>query len=134
MQLGTLSGNPVASIAGLKTLEILRRDGAYDRLYQIGNRLMSMIDSALDKRGIAHQIVGHPTLFDVQFCAHEIRDYRDVKAADAQKNAHFNRVLRDHGIFKSAGKIYPHLALEEEHLSLTEAAIEFAAEQVASHS
>jgi glutamate-1-semialdehyde 2,1-aminomutase len=32
MQLGTLSGNPVAAAAGLKTLEILRRPGAYDRL------------------------------------------------------------------------------------------------------
>ena len=35
MQLGTLSGNPVASVAGLKTLEILRRDGAYETLYAI---------------------------------------------------------------------------------------------------
>jgi glutamate-1-semialdehyde 2,1-aminomutase len=32
MQLGTLSGNPVAAIAGLKTLEILRRPGAYESL------------------------------------------------------------------------------------------------------
>lgn len=134
MQLGTLSGNPVASVAGLKTLEILRREGTYDRLYDLGNRLMSMVSGALDKRGIAHQIVGNPTLFDVQFCSHEVRDYRDVKAADAQKNALFNKVLRDHGIFKSAGKIYPHLALDEEHLSLTETALDFAAEQVASHS
>ena len=132
MQLGTLSGNPVASVAGLKTLEILRRDGAYDRLYEIGNQLMSTVTSALDHNGISHQIVGHPTLFDVQFCDHEIRDYRDVKAADAQKNALFNKVLRENGIFKSAGKIYPHLALQEEHLALTQTAIELAAEAVAS--
>ena len=32
MQLGTLSGNPVAAAAGLKTMEILRREGSYDRL------------------------------------------------------------------------------------------------------
>jgi glutamate-1-semialdehyde 2,1-aminomutase len=34
MQLGTLSGNPVASAAGLKTMEILRREGSYDHLPQ----------------------------------------------------------------------------------------------------
>ena len=93
---------------------------------------MSMVTSALDHNGISHRIVGHPTLFDVQFCDHEIRDYRDVKAADAQKNALFNKVLREHGIFKSAGKIYPHLALQEEHLALTQTAIDLAAEAVAS--
>ncbi|HBT42454.1 MAG TPA: aspartate aminotransferase family protein, partial [Rhodospirillaceae bacterium] len=31
MQIGTLSGNPVASVAGLKTMEILRRPGQYER-------------------------------------------------------------------------------------------------------
>ena len=131
MQLGTLSGNPVASVAGLKTLEILRRDGAYERLNANGTRLMSMIANALDAHGIAHQIVGHPTLFDVQFCHHEIHNYRDVKAADAKKNTAFNKVLREHGIFKSAGKIYPHLALEEEHFEITEHAIAQAARHVA---
>ena len=134
MQLGTLSGNPVAAVAGLKTLEILRRDGAYETLYETGRTLMAMVSGALDDYGIAHQIVGHPTLFDVQFCAHDIRDYRDVKAADAAKNALFNKALRAQGIFKSAGKLYPHLAINEEHLAITQAALDFAAQQVASHS
>jgi len=39
MQLGTLSGNPVASVAGLKTMEILRRPGSYERLREIGKTL-----------------------------------------------------------------------------------------------
>ena len=132
MQLGTLSGNPVASVAGLKTLEILRREGAYERLYALGERLMQMVSSALTSVGVAHQIVGHPALFDVQFCDHQIRDYRDVKAADAAKNAVFNQVLRDNGIFKSAGKLYPHLALNDTHLEITEAAVKAAAAKVAS--
>ncbi|MDB4031059.1 hypothetical protein N9482_05690, partial [Planktomarina temperata] len=36
MQLGTLSGNPIAAAAGLKTMEILRRKGSYDRLREVG--------------------------------------------------------------------------------------------------
>ena len=34
-QVGTLSGNPVAAVAGLKTLEILRRPGSYERMREI---------------------------------------------------------------------------------------------------
>ena len=132
MQLGTLSGNPVASVAGLKTLEILRRKGSYDKLYEIGNTLMNMVTNALDYEGIDHRIVGHPTLFDVQFCAHDIRDYRDVKAADSAKNAAFNKVLRANGIFKSAGKIYSHLAIDDTHLEITQKALHAAARHVAS--
>ena len=36
MMLGTLSGNPVACVAGLKTMEILRREGAYEPLLANG--------------------------------------------------------------------------------------------------
>ena len=39
MQLGTLSGFPVGAVAGLKTMEILRRDGQYRRLKANGKRL-----------------------------------------------------------------------------------------------
>ena len=67
MQLGTLSGNPVASVAGLKTMEILRRPGQYETLRQTGRRLQDMQSEKLHKAGIAHQIVGDETLFDVLF-------------------------------------------------------------------
>ena len=42
MQLGALSGNPVAAGAGLKTKEILRRPGQYDRLRGLGQNPMDM--------------------------------------------------------------------------------------------
>ena len=58
MQLGTLSGNPVAATAGLKSLEILRRPGAYEKLRRSGETLMKAIGDALGKAGIDHRIVG----------------------------------------------------------------------------
>lgn len=39
MQLGALSGNPIAAAAGVKTMEISRRNGSYDRLRTIGKTL-----------------------------------------------------------------------------------------------
>ena len=127
MQLGTLSGNPVAAVAGLKTMEILRRPGAYDRLRRSGETLMTAMTEALTKAGIDHRIVGDPTLFDVVFTARDVRDYRDAFAADAGLNARFNAALRAKGIFKSPGKLYPSLALSDEDIAQTVDAIDFAA-------
>ncbi|MEM0943979.1 MAG: aminotransferase class III-fold pyridoxal phosphate-dependent enzyme, partial [Pseudomonadota bacterium] len=130
-QVGTLSGNPVAAAAGLKTLEILRRPGAYETIRGHGERLMASAKGALDRAGIAHDIVGDPVLFDVVFNPLKVRDYRGVFAADRRKSETWNRTLRASGIFKSEGKIYPHLALTEADLTQTEAAFERAAQAVA---
>ncbi|MEO1108520.1 MAG: aminotransferase class III-fold pyridoxal phosphate-dependent enzyme [Pseudomonadota bacterium] len=124
MQLGTLSGNPVASVAGLKTMEILRRDGTYDRLRDIGARLQNMLADTLNEVGIAHQICGDVTLFDVYFTSSDCRDYRSAKHDDPKRNALFNDVLRAHGIFKSPGKLYPSLAITEADLEQTQYAIQ----------
>ncbi|MEP0944077.1 MAG: aminotransferase class III-fold pyridoxal phosphate-dependent enzyme [Rhizobiaceae bacterium] len=127
MQLGTLSGNPVAAIAGLKTMEILRRPGAYEKLRSNGQTLMDALQRELGKAGHAHQIVGDPTLFDVVFTADPVNDYRSWLKGDAQKNGLFNDLLRARGIFKAPGKLYPSLALTEDDLTQTIEAIAEAA-------
>ncbi|MEL7163916.1 MAG: aminotransferase class III-fold pyridoxal phosphate-dependent enzyme [Pseudomonadota bacterium] len=130
MQLGTLSGNPVASVAGLKTMEVLARDGAYDRLRDIGGTLQGMLRDALGYAGIAHQIVGDETLFDVYFTDTPCRDYRSAAHDDPQRNVTFNAVLRQHGVFKSPGKLYPSLAITEDDLALTRDAIRAAVQAI----
>ena len=132
MQLGTLSGNPVASAAGLKTMEILRRPGQYDKLRNIGQAIMAMITRHLTEAGIAHQIVGDATLFDTVFTPHKVFNYRDVFRSDADKNLRFNGFLREQGIFKAPGKLYPSLAITQEDLERTDHAIEYAAKRLAS--
>jgi glutamate-1-semialdehyde 2,1-aminomutase len=128
MQLGTLSGNPVAAVAGLKTMEILRREGQYDRLRANGKRLMAMAEKALNDRGIAHRIVGDPTLFEIVFSQTPVRDYRDTVRADVTAQALFNTTLRQHGVFKSPGKTYPCLALTDADFDLIDAAYDAAAD------
>ncbi len=130
MQLGTLSGNPVAAVAGLKTMEILRRPGSYERLRHCGRKLMDAIHTHLDGAGHAHQIVGDPTLFDVVFTDQRIANYRDVIKGDAEKAAAFNARLRERGIFKSPGKVYPSLALTDDDLAETIEAIAYAVQDL----
>lgn len=123
MQLGTLSGNPVAAAAGLKTMEILRRDGQYDRLRAVGQTLQDMQSEALSAAGIPHRICGDPTLFDIYFTGADCTDYRSARHQDPRRSETWNRVLRENGVFKSPGKLYPSLALTEADLDLTAEAI-----------
>ncbi|WP_370254116.1 aspartate aminotransferase family protein, partial [Nioella sp.] len=128
MQLGTLSGNPVAAIAGLKSLEILRREGQYARLRELGQTVQTLVREALDPTGVPYQVVGDPTLFEVVFTESPPRDYRAVLAGNAARAKTYNDRLRAHGIFKSPGKTYPCLALTDDDLDITRKALRQAAE------
>ncbi|MEX0329199.1 MAG: aspartate aminotransferase family protein [Ruegeria sp.] len=128
MQLGTLSGNPVAAAAGLKTMEVLARDGTYDHLRSIGRTLQDVQSHALNDAGIAHQICGDETLFDIYFTDQTCRDYRSAAHDDPARNALYNSVLRANGIFKAPGKLYPSLAVTEDDLEHTRKAVQFAVE------
>ncbi|MDJ0859789.1 MAG: aminotransferase class III-fold pyridoxal phosphate-dependent enzyme [Dinoroseobacter sp.] len=131
MQLGTLSGNPVAAAAGLKTMEVLRRPGQYARLREIGRSLMTMHSEALDEYGISHKICGDETLFDLYFAENDCVDYRSAKHADPKLNVVWNDTLRAAGVLKSPSKLYPSLAVGPEDLELTRTAFAQAARRVA---
>ena len=83
MQLGTLSGNPIAAEAELKSLEILRRIGAYEMLRQNGETVMSHVHDTLGPTGIHYQIVGDLTLFEIVFAESPPKNYRDVQKGNA---------------------------------------------------
>ncbi|MBW4985957.1 aminotransferase class III-fold pyridoxal phosphate-dependent enzyme [Mameliella sp. CS4] len=133
MQLGTLSGNPVAAAAGLKTMEILRRPGQYARLRELGQTLMDMQSAALTEQAIDHRICGDPTLFDIFFTDVDPIDYRTAKHRDAKINEVWNTTMRANGVFKSPGKLYPSLALKTDDLELTRSAFQQAASAVSEH-
>lgn len=130
MQVGTLSGNPIAAAAGLKTLEILRRPSQYERLEDLGKTIMGLTRDALDPTGIPYRLVGVPSLFEVVFTERDVRNYRDVQAADTARTASWNGALRAHGLFKPPGKTYCCLALDDDDLEVTKGALEAAASQL----
>ena len=109
-QIGTLSGNPVAAAAGLKTMEILRREGSYERIFATGNRLKDELQRMLDEAEIPASVVGEAPLFDIFFTDQEITDYRSTLSADKQMLARFNELLLSRGILKGDTKFYISLA------------------------
>jgi glutamate-1-semialdehyde 2,1-aminomutase len=121
-QVGTLSGNPVAAVAGLATLDILKRPGAYERVFATGRELKAALSELLKKAGIPAQVTGEPPLFDVYFTDQPIKDYRDTLKADGAMAGRFNRLLRERGIMKGESKYYVSLAHDRADIDHTIAA------------
>ena len=119
MQIGTLSGNPVAAAAGLATLEILRRPGAYERIFATGHELMGALVELLKRNGLTAQVTGEPPLFDVVFTGGPVRDYRGTLRGDGDMLRRLNALLRERGVLKGESKYYVSLAHTPEDIQHT---------------
>ena len=127
-QVGTLSGNPVAAAAGLATLEVLRQPGTYARLMETGEILREGLRRALEDAGFAVQVPGEAPMFDAIFTATPVTDYRSAASGDVALSRRFNALLRERGIFKSAGKVYVSCAHDADDVAQALAAFESAAQ------
>jgi glutamate-1-semialdehyde 2,1-aminomutase len=112
-QIGTLSGNPVASVAGLATLEVLRTPGIYETVFATGALLMEALTVMIRERGLPAQVIGEPVLFDIIFAEGEISDYRAGLRQDADALRRFNLALRHEGVLKGDTKFYVSTAHDE---------------------
>jgi glutamate-1-semialdehyde 2,1-aminomutase len=96
-QAGTLSGNPVATAAGLAQLRLLD-DAAYARLDATAAQLRSMVAEALAKEGVAHVIGQAGNMFSVFFTEPGVSEITDFEGARAQQSfrfrAFFHEMLR----------------------------------------
>jgi len=122
MQVGTLSANPVASVAGLATLDVLKRPGAYEQAFATGRELMGTLTDLLRTAGLPAQVIGEPVLFDVVFTDQPIHDYRGMLKGDTDLLRRFNAALRARGIMKGESKYYVSLAHTADDVKHTVAA------------
>lgn len=98
-QAGTLSGNPLAMTAGIKTLELLQQPGTYEYLDRITKRLTEgMLEIARETGHAAcgGQISG---MFGFFFNEGPVRNYEDAKKSDSSKFARFHRGMLEHGVY-----------------------------------
>ena len=125
-QIGTLSGNPVASIAGLKTLEILGRPGTYEKVFATGRVLKEGLERMVREAGLPAQVIGEAVLFDLIFATGDIVDYRSGLGQDFEALRRFNRVLRSQGVLKGDSKYYVSCAHDVADVAHTLAAYQVA--------
>ena len=124
-QAGTLSGNPLATAAGIATLRLLD-PAAYERL----ERITAMLAEGLVELGLAVSwVTGLLTAF---FRDGIPRDLDEVKGCDFDRHAAFCRAMLDRGIYLPPSQYeawFPSLAHTEEHVERT---LEAAREALAS--
>ena len=97
-QAGTLSGNPVASAAGLTTLRLTRELDVYPRLEAAADTLRAAVGEALAAEGVPHRIQSANSMFSVFFTDREVRDYDDARTQDTAAHAAFFQSMLDDGI------------------------------------
>lgn len=98
-QAGTLSGNPVAVAAGLKTLELIQAPGFYDRLGAQTARLVRGLADAAREAGVPFAADSLGGMFGLYFTQHVPGSFADVtKSNIARFNAFFHKML-DAGVY-----------------------------------
>ncbi|MEM1369804.1 MAG: glutamate-1-semialdehyde 2,1-aminomutase [Cyanobacteria bacterium P01_H01_bin.15] len=98
-QAGTLSGNPLAMTAGIKTLELLQKPGTYEQLEKNTSRLITELLTSARKAG--HDVSGGNIsgMFGMFFTGQDVHNYDDAKTADLAKFGRFHRAMLEQGIY-----------------------------------
>jgi len=98
-QAGTLSGNPLAMAAGIKTLEILKRPGSYEHLDKVTSKLVNGIIAAGKEYG--HPICGGSIsgMFGFFFTDGPVNNFVDASKSDLKKFAKWHRMMLERGIY-----------------------------------
>jgi len=98
-QAGTLSGNPLAMTAGIKTLELLKQPGTYERLEAITKRLSDGIQAAGRDAGVPISGGNISAMFGFFLCEGPVRNFEEAKATDTLLFGKLHRAMLERGVY-----------------------------------
>ncbi|HEY0691510.1 MAG TPA: glutamate-1-semialdehyde 2,1-aminomutase [Kribbella sp.] len=137
-QAGTLSGNPIATTAGLTTLR-LATDEVYGKLDETSATIRRLVGTALDKEGVPHVIQAAGNLFSVFFVdssegSRQIRDFTGAGAQVLPRFAAFFHAMLDAGVYLAPSAFeawFVSAAIDDDALGHIESALAGAARAAA---
>ncbi|GAA3361454.1 glutamate-1-semialdehyde 2,1-aminomutase [Streptomyces antimycoticus] len=97
-QAGTLSGNPIATAAGVAQLRLLD-DAAYGLVDAASERLRAMATEALSKAGVAHRVQVAGNMFSIFFTGDEVTNYEQAKAQESFRFTAFFHSMLSQGVY-----------------------------------
>jgi len=98
-QAGTLSGNPIATAAGLATLQVLAETNPYAELDRLATKLADGLSDAARTAGVALQVSRVGSMMTAFFADALPTDYDSAMLADRAKYAAFFRAMLDRGVY-----------------------------------
>ena len=133
-QAGTLSGNPLATAAGLAVLSQLD-EAAYLRLEAIASTLQAGLADAIASAGLPVRVVREATLLGLFFAEEPVRDFDEAKAVNGNGvYSRFFHAMLDRGVALAPGAYevtFPSLAHSAKDIEATIDAAAEAAREVA---
>jgi glutamate-1-semialdehyde 2,1-aminomutase len=124
-QAGTLSGNPLATAAGIATLKILRDSNPYAELERLAARLAAGLDEAATAAGVAHSIGRAGSMMTLFFSPQPVTDWDTAARCDTQRYARYFWGMLDRGIYLPCSQFeafFLSTALTDEDIDTTIAA------------
>ncbi|MCK8114697.1 glutamate-1-semialdehyde 2,1-aminomutase [Anaerosoma tenue] len=97
-QAGTLSGNPIAMVAGLALMAELAKPGVYDELERKGARLEAGLRAAVEAAGIDAFLTRVGAMATMFFTAEQVRDWKTASTSDTDRYAAYFRGMMERGI------------------------------------
>jgi len=120
-QAGTLSGNPLATAAGLAVLDLLDQ-GAYTQLAGRAAQLGGWLSDVIGEAGLAVSVPVVGTLLGLFFTETAPTDHASAAAADGERYAHFFHEMLDRGVALAPSPfetMFPSLAHTKDELERT---------------
>jgi glutamate-1-semialdehyde 2,1-aminomutase len=120
-----LSGNPLATAAGLATLQLLREPGVYERLERTSAAVAYALQSAAKDAGVAVTVQRQGSMLTVFFCSQPVRCWQDAAKCDTARFARFHRGMLEQGVYWPPSQYeaaFVSLAHDQRSLQVTEQA------------
>jgi glutamate-1-semialdehyde 2,1-aminomutase len=98
-QAGTLSGNPLAMIAGITTLDRLTSDGTWERIDRAAAQLSDLLVEMAGQARVPLQVNRVGTMLSAFFADQPVTDWASARLADTARFARFFHGLLDNGVY-----------------------------------
>lgn len=119
---GTYNGHPVMCAAALATIEQLEAPGAYDSLFEKGDKIRSGLNEIADRLGFEAQAAGYGSVWLLYFFKGTYTSFRDLLANDSDLDRSFREGLVERGFISSTNPLKRWnftLAHTDEHIDRT---------------
>jgi glutamate-1-semialdehyde 2,1-aminomutase len=98
-QAGTLSGNPLATAAGITTLKVLRDQNPYPKLEELSARLAKGLDEAATTAGVAHTVARVGSMMTLFFSGGPVTDWPSASHCDTKRFAKYFWNMIERGVY-----------------------------------